>query len=176
MESDSSRASLWPWNLHQKMTPAINEWHQIKAILLRQFYMVFAYKHYKLSLMDKACGRRSTLWDYLLVNSSLCNAETTQSSREGWGSTAPGDHFTWFYSALTHSVILSSFLAEPLPSCRWPSHPLPWMPWRSLSRFFSFCDSIVSVFLTEFSSWCPLMPSVPVVTLSTIPHFLFFTL
>ena len=75
--------------------------------------------------MDKACGRRSMLWDYLLMNSSLYNAETTQSSREGWGSTTPGDHFTQFYSALTQcNTQLFSYWTSPLMSVAIPPSSL----------------------------------------------------
>lgn len=152
----------------KKMTPAINEWNQIKAIFLRLFYMVFP----NLSLMDKACGRRSMLWDNLLVNSSLYNAETTQSFREWGGSATLGDQSLYpvLISSGSQRNTFSSVLILLHLSLDGGGHGSH----EGLSPGSPPFVTIVSVFLTEFSSWCPFMPLVLVVTLPPPPNEVLF--
>lgn len=153
------------------MTPAINDWNQIKTIFLRLFYMVLP----SLSVMDKPCGRRSMLWDALHVNSSLCNVETIQSTREAWGpllleTTVSNSNHQWLPQGNTFSAVL---ILHHL-SLDGGGHPFLFLGCHEgLSwRFPPFV--ITCLFLTEFSSWCSLMASVPMVTLPSTPKKVLF--
>lgn len=137
------------------MTPAINKWNQIKTIFLRLFHTTFT------SLREKgtACGRRSMLWENLLVNSSFYNTESIQSSREAQGCTIPGNHFIRFQWPVSDFLrVTNMFSSVPLLL-----HLLldgvalltfPWMPWRPLPRpSWPFCGHIASCSILD-ALWC----------------------